>query len=800
MGFWLLIPVVIVIFFLFINKRKSADWRIPAQSLTDINRFSDSAALVEKGKTVNKTDSDISRTDDDDELTTFTLGDWRLIPYQAIESPPQKDDHVLTPDNWRLIPYQAIESPSQKVESVKRTKNARWIKPGEICVVQNNVITGGNFYYGGELKHASSFGYYDDDSNDASLLNDLLPITPASRNYQDESLGYWPRFSALSPACRGAYLNWLATDRTDSSCPIGYVFIYFYGLERRILIDGKQGLVNDDEFKAIFEEVRRLGDVFWENYSFRNYSARLIDVMLVIRPETVSLAPESGLPLTNESLFFRYQLANTVNKGSPVSAEMALAWIRYYPLYTLRTPARRCEAEFAALFKQRYVEKLGAGLLVKPNKTRLKLEYSPASSTIIEARLDQPDLPDPSMLKTPVQKLMNIAEDSTDALEGYSRYLGKKNTSASDVAAVILLPDEILSDSATEMITHFKIWADECIENQEGLAALEEFWTCLGLPAPAKINKKESDLILGFVHKAGYGIAPDTRYHHAKPEPDGHIVLFPVPSREALVPSAGFAAVVLALQLGAQMAQIDAGVDTCERELLLRIIVNNRSLSAAEKRSLRAYLVWRLDSPTSSAGLKTRLEQLSTQEKLDIAEVIVSVACADGRIAPVEIKQLEKIYAYLGLESSTVTSNIHRFSVAVKKVPASPSADTPGKGFSLDENLLARHESETKDARNLLSTIFIDNETGEQEEKDAVDIKPAIPQLDEAHHQLYQHLQKQETWARDDVTQLCDRLGLMLSGAIETINDWSYERVDAPVLDDDVEIYVDMEIVQELEG
>ena len=40
----------------------------------------------------------------------------------------------------------------------------------------------------------------------------------------------------------------------------------------------------------------------------------------------------------------------------------------------------------------------------------------------------------------------------------------------------------------------------------------------------------------------------------------------------------------------------------------------------------------------------------------------------------------------------------------------------------------------------------------------------------------------------------------MLSGAIEAINGWSFEQVDAPVLDDDDDIYVDLEIAQELKG
>ena len=40
----------------------------------------------------------------------------------------------------------------------------------------------------------------------------------------------------------------------------------------------------------------------------------------------------------------------------------------------------------------------------------------------------------------------------------------------------------------------------------------------------------------------------------------------------------------------------------------------------------------------------------------------------------------------------------------------------------------------------------------------------------------------------------------MITGAIETINDWAYDKVDAPVLEDDDEVVVDFEIVDELKA
>ncbi|WP_308411889.1 tellurite resistance TerB C-terminal domain-containing protein, partial [Vibrio parahaemolyticus] len=91
-----------------------------------------------------------------------------------------------------------------------------------------------------------------------------------------------------------------------------------------------------------------------------------------------------------------------------------------------------------------------------------------------------------------------------------------------------------------------------------------------------------------------------------------------------------------------------------------------------------------------------------------------------------------------------------------------------------------------------------------------VDIEPEIETmssfsagydgLDNEHKNLFDMLLSKEIWPRNEVHELCKKLNLMVDGAIETINDWAYEKVDAPVLDDDGDIYVDLEIVKELKG
>jgi hypothetical protein len=135
-----------------------------------------------------------SHVEDDDELATFSFV------------------------NGLTVDYSTSHKPLRESVARKNPKPARWVKPGEIVTVQNFVINNGNLYFGGQLKTHSlgEYGYFYNDGSDALLVNEAFPIEPISRHYYDELLGYWPSFATLSPRCRGAYLDWLASDRNNT--------------------------------------------------------------------------------------------------------------------------------------------------------------------------------------------------------------------------------------------------------------------------------------------------------------------------------------------------------------------------------------------------------------------------------------------------------------------------------------------------------------------------------------------------------------------------------------------------------
>lgn len=684
----------------------------------------------------------------------------------------------------------------QSEEKSHNKTPGRWVAPEESIKVDGYSIDGGNFYFGGRLSATNGFG------TEASLIDETLKVERANCRESDSSLGYWPKYNGLSPKCRGAYLDWLSSKREDPNAPIGYVFLYFYGLERRVIVDSlRPGQVGDEEFNGIAQEIRRLLGVYGKNPAFRNYAFRLLEWMKLLRPKQISISSDE-VSLHNLRLLFSIHAGKLVAAGQPIPVQMAYVWLNFTD-FVPRTPARRCRSEFKKLFSKLYSEQHADGLKIKPNKTFVQPSYRPASGSLSHTTLDETGVPDPTALKSVANKLIKIAEQASEKLDSYSRYLGKEGNSRDDIEAVLLLPEEIADSSSSDLISSFSDWAEKVIAENRGLVSFQELWSQLSDTPTEKVNKKEVEVLQGVLERTGFGIAPDPRFHHAKPQPTGNVVLFSGGHKQIEEPSETFNEVGMALRLGAMVAKIDDHVHEAEVNVLENLISNRSELTEPAKASLLAYLTWRLNSPQSSASLKKQIENLGPDEKHGISRILVSVALADGRISPDEIKQMEKLYTSLGLDKTLVSSDIHGLTTA--RTPESPASPSSPKavGFKLDESVLALHESETKHVQSILGSIFT-----ESDEEESLAVEPESAEenlpvdddhgLDPEHRKLFEKLITQEKWSRTELESMCNGLGLMVDGAVETINDWSFELLDEPVLEDDGDIYVMLDVAEDI--
>ncbi|WP_234883051.1 TerB N-terminal domain-containing protein [Xanthomonas perforans] len=128
-------------------------------------------------------------------------------------------------------------------------EKTRWVQPGEIIEIRGVKISGGLFYSG--VKLATPRG-----GNEPSLVNGVLAVAPTG-NYR-EPIGYQENYADLSATERRAYINWLASDRSDPECNYRYVMLFLYGIERRVLIDGADEPDSKQGWPAIKEALRQL--------------------------------------------------------------------------------------------------------------------------------------------------------------------------------------------------------------------------------------------------------------------------------------------------------------------------------------------------------------------------------------------------------------------------------------------------------------------------------------------------------------------------------------------------------------
>ena len=83
----------------------------------------------------------------------------------------------------------------------------------------------------------------------------------------------------MTPDCRQRYLDWLGSGKRESNIDIGYVFLYFYGLERRLLVEQPPSA----EIDVLVQELKRLRTIYSANRSFDSYSGRLLDAVDFLR-------------------------------------------------------------------------------------------------------------------------------------------------------------------------------------------------------------------------------------------------------------------------------------------------------------------------------------------------------------------------------------------------------------------------------------------------------------------------------------------------------------------------------------
>ncbi|GAB4119101.1 MAG: TerB N-terminal domain-containing protein [Rhodothalassiaceae bacterium] len=652
--------------------------------------------------------------------------------------------------------------------------------------------------------------------NENCVIDPSAAVARSGADYAGVRMPYWPCYAEIDPASRRAYLEWLASGRDAPGAYIGYVFLYFYGLERRLFVD----FPGDDEKRAIFDEVERLREIYGGNGSFDGYSKALLDCRLILLKDRNKIEP----PLEKQRgwelpLPVKVGIGELIARGEPVSAEWLLSWWLAHPETRLRTPAKRAFKEFKELFLCRVRQRYPNGVEIKRPKANLSHRYRAASGTF-EKEFDKElgHLPDVSRLKRPLAIADQIGAECMVALDSYSRYLGRNPDGRGSLEAHSLLPSEIRAAISNPALDALKEWTT--VAKANGPLPVEELIEHVTGEAPERVTRSMLAKASNILAATGTGLAPDPAFAFIAPRRGDLVVLFDVGETEppAEAEKKEYQAALLMLTLGALVAHADGRIDAAERQHLLDHIERARNLSDTYKARLRANLDWLLESPPELRTLKKHFAGLGADEKVMVGRLLIAIAGADGFINPSEVAIIEKIFDGLSLPTESLYSELHALSASsppdepVMVRPESPRKDgyaipeppdqgrnADERGILLDQSRIAAIMAETTKVSATLGAIFAEEEEHVDAGPDeARDLDEILLGPDPKHDALIRALLARSQWAAEEFAQLARQFELMPEGALEAINEWAFEVHEDLLIEGDQILEINVSVAERI--
>lgn len=726
-------------------------------------------------------------------------GDGRFVAGQySFSTLEQAKKHLAALSQPRPAPPTFSPAPASAPKaSVGRRASSRWVGQTEALDVGGRSVVLEFAYYGTPTSY--------EPRHDKSRIDPSLPVDPRG-DRSGATLGYWQTYAGLDPKARWTYLDWLESGRSDPTIPIGYVFLFFYGLEQRLLVDDAR-----EDVPVLFAEVRRLVQIYGENYSFQSYASKFLALAAVYEPT------EGGPPTQASTrnyelelpLDLRVRLGRRLRDDQPFDADDALSWVLGLPDVYLRTPGQRCFDEMRELWTARFAVRHPEGLRVRKPKAQVRYEYRAASGAFVTNLTLE--IPDVSKVSAALEPLRTLLDGCMEDLSAYSRLLGRDPEARGCLRGDLLLPQELRP-------------------SRPSLARCRD---ALGVGAPSAISAVDLARVLdlemeegsdklsaGLVRQMGValdaldlGYEPDRRYGPATAlRRNASLILFEAPGGGAVDPDrpaylAARGMVAVAMLAAASDGEVaDSEIDAIERRLrsmpdlqpheVTRLLACGRALAA--------------DPPKVRAALK-KLADVPTASKAALVASAIEAVLADGRVLPDEVRFLEALHAALGLPLNVLYTALHRTGEdhgPVEVLRSAPEqlvplpADEERAGVLIDARRLERIRGETTQVSAMLAAIFMEDEPDPQPAA-AIPSRPeagrsAFEGLDAAHSDLLVRLMLAPL-PRSEFDAAAASLRLMPEGAIETLNEWGFDRFGEPVVEDDESVSVVPEILDQLQ-
>lgn len=650
---------------------------------------------------------------------------------------------------------------------------------------------------------------------DASLIDSSLPISRSGGYVQP--LPYWPNFYDSSASQRGVYLDWLVGGRCDPNVELGYVFIYFYGLERRVIVDR-------DDYVVIANELMRLLPIYGSSNSFRNYTTRLMWLAMFLHSREGNIGNqllERAISATTRWTddLLEYLLAILHHSDNVIPSQIAIVIAQNDHRSTNSVIVRRHEQQFNQLFLAKYKACFPDGFLLEKSKRPKRVPYHPASATLMRDNRWQnqlPQLPDVLKITSQFKPLVEIWESCIHELKDFNR-LHRKADGKMTSEVYEALPPELREDDHPEYDSWIQLW--ERNANGEGwpIVPISELAKLKEIEPRKRLTKTQSRAITQTAQAIGIGFVPDFEVTNRNYAWDETVCLF-FEQADVRRNKTAYKAAAILLRLGMNIAAADGSIDKVEMDHIDNHLEESFDLSDADSKRLECltYLLSKCPDADNSIT-KSLCNNLTKSNRKLVGEFLVGIAAADQVLDSGEICALKKAYRALELEAKDLDDLLSRFTTETRAT-GNPLDEVSDKPLHLDMGAIAQIVIETREVSKLLQDAMGESEFDDKEvqlQPDSVksnsNENPMSVRIDDNHqlandcfadlpqryHAFLEKAVTQTTWDADQLESLARENGQMLGGAVDAINEWSYEKFEDWLIEEGSEYQIHAEILEQ---
>ena len=393
-----------------------------------------------------------------------------------------------------------------EADNSKTVWKGGWVPPGSMVEIAGRIIPG--MVYVGKPPNSENLSGVTRYPNQIYIDPDL-EIIDAQNNSRQSIVSKARTYDKISPADRGAYLDWLATSKTDRNYDPAYMTMYYMGLEYRYFIDQKDQF-NPDEVRAIIKEIDHLMALYQPN----PIKQKLMQFRRLIFYETVQTQ------ISDSGVFINFGDIDTVIpfsggtrliNGLPLENSAVLYIFRKHLTQELKEVYETCRYVFERQFETKLNQLHPGGLQIPIPNEYLYKSYTALFEDFVISELlivNGKKIPDITCSEELKNITISIGTEVAKELQPYCDELKQNILNINSKREIEFLPDLGPNSAKHNADKLLKEWADEKY-NQSEPVLYRDILSLFKDETSKEMNSNQWYQTLVALHRVGYGVAPD---------------------------------------------------------------------------------------------------------------------------------------------------------------------------------------------------------------------------------------------------------------------------------------------------